>query len=177
MAKTKFSFKQKLEIKLPKVEGKAQTKKMQAAVNKAITRGAQKGATYVEKDLKAALDASISANVWSWPRATLRQNGSEAGTTRDIVDTGKLRNSLEIKASFSVTKVGFQINYKTPYAGLVHYGGVIKPYGNPNAADVLVPGRPWVQAIFEGTHGQPKFDIKTPFDKGISEVWSAQFGT
>lgn len=161
----KFTFKQKLEIKMPKVEGKAETKKMQMAVNKAITRGAQKGATYVEKSLKNALDASIDSQ-WSWIEGS-----------RDIVDTGRLKSSLQIKPIFSQTKVGFQVAYNTPYAAFVHYGGMIKPYGNQNAADVLIPARPWVQAVFEGTHGQPKFDLQTPFDRGISEIWSAQFGT
>lgn len=161
----KFTYSQKMEIKMPKIEGKAETKKMQMAVNKAITRGAQKGSTYVEASLRAALDASISSQ-WSWI------NGS-----RDIIDTGTLKGSLQLKTIFSKTKVGFQISYNTPYAAFVHYGGVIKPYGNKNAADVVIPGRPWVQAIFDGSHGQPKFDLQTPFDKGISEVWSAQFGT
>ena len=68
------------------------------------------------------------------------------------------------------------MQYNTPYAAFVHYGGMIKPYGNKNAADVLIPARPWVQAVFEGSHGQPKFDMRTPFDKGIGEAWSAQFG-
>ena len=60
MAKTKFSFSQKMEIKLPKVEGKIDTKKMKLAVNKAIVRGTQKGATYVEASLKEALNASLA---------------------------------------------------------------------------------------------------------------------
>lgn len=161
----KFTYSMKMEIGMPKVEGKADTKKMQMAVNKAITRGAQKGATYVEKGLRSALDKSISSQ-WGWIEGS-----------RDIIDTGKLKSSLQIKTIFNQTKVGFQIAYNTPYAAFVHYGGVIKPYGNPNAADVVIPGRPWVQAVFEGTNGQPKFDLRTPFDKGVSEVWSAQFGT
>ena len=138
----KFKFNQKLEIKMPKVEGKAETKKMQLAVNKAITRGAQKGATYVEKSLREALDASISSQ-WAWNEGT-----------RDIIDTGKLKSSLEIKSVFNQTKVGFQVSYNTPYAAFVHYGGMIKPYGNPNAADVVIPARPWVQAVFEGSNVQ-----------------------
>ena len=161
----KFKFSQKMEIKMPKIEGKAETKKMQMAVNKAISKGAQKGATYVEKGLRAALNASIDSQ-WAWT------NGA-----RDIVDTGKLKGSLEIKTNFSQTKVGFQIAYNTPYAAFVHYGGMIKPYGNKNAADVVIPARPWVQAVFEGSHGQPQYDIGKPFDQGISEAWSAQFGT
>lgn len=159
-----WKFDQKMEIKMPKIEGKADTKKMQAAVKRALSRGAQKGSSYVEKDLRIALDNSIGSN-WPWT------NGS-----RDIVDTGRLMNSLQIKTTFSQTKVGFQVIYRTPYAAFVHYGGMMKPYGNKNAADVLIPGRPWVQAVFEGTHGQPKFDIAKPFNRGISEAWTAQFG-
>ena len=61
----KFKFSQKLEIRMPKVQAKADTKKMQIAFNKAITKGAQKGATYVEADLKKALDNSMDTP-WSW---------------------------------------------------------------------------------------------------------------
>ena len=67
----------KLVIQMPKVDGKADTPKMKAAVNKALSKGAQKGATYVEKSLRTALDNSISSQ-WAWT------NGA-----RDIVDTGK----------------------------------------------------------------------------------------
>ena len=150
MASTRFKFDAKIEIQMPKVEGKADTKKMQLAINKALSKGAQKGATYMQKDLKGVLDASI--------------------TKYKAIDTGKLKNSLEIKAKFAQTKVGFEINYKTPHAAFVHYGGVMRPYGNPNAATVAIPGRPWISDALEG------FNLKTPFDKGIGEAWKAQFG-
>ena len=155
----------KMTIQMPKVKGKTDTPKMKAAVNKALSRGAQKGATFVEQSLRQALDTSISS-LWDWPTGS-----------RDIVDTGKLKGSLKIITKFGQTQVSFQVQYNTPYAAFVHYGGVMKPYGNMNAADVLVPARPWVQAVFEGSYGQPKFDMRTPFDRGISEAWSAQFGT
>ena len=150
MAATRFSFDAKIEIQMPKVDGKADTKKMQLAINKALSKGAQKGATYIQKSLKTALDTSI--------------------TKFEAIDTGKLKNSLEIRAKFSQTKVGFSIIYKTPYAAFVHYGGVMRPYGNPNAATVTIPGRPWISTALEG------FDLKTPFDRGIGEAWKAQFG-
>lgn len=35
----------------------------------------------------------IEAQKWGWPGTTKRKNGSEAGTTRDIVDLGGLRDS------------------------------------------------------------------------------------
>jgi len=146
-----WKFDAKIEIAMPKVEGKTDTPKMKAAVNKALSKGAQKGGTYVSKSLKGALDASI--------------------TSYDAIDTGRLRDSLEIRERFTQTKVGFSIIYKTPYAAFVHYGGVIQyPYGNRSAASVAIPGRPWVTKALE------TFDIRTPFDQGISEAWSAQFG-
>ena len=145
-----FNFKAKIEIQMPKVEGKIETAKMKAATNKALAKGAQRGATYVQQSLRGVLDASISSF--------------------GAVDTGALKNSLEIRPRFLQTKVGFTIIYKTPYAAFVHYGGVIQPYGNPNAASVTIPGRPWIDAALRG------YDIKTPFDRGISEAWSAQFG-
>ena len=150
MAKSQFNFDAKIEIQMPKVEGKADTKKMQMAINTALSKGAQKGATYVQKSLKTTLDDSI--------------------TRVGAVDTGKLKNSLDIRAKFSQTKVGFSIIYKTPYAAFVHYGGVIQPYGNPAAASVAIPGRPWIEMALKD------FDIRTPFDKGIGEAWKAQFG-
>lgn len=150
MARTQFNFDAKIEIQMPKVEGKADTKKMQMAIKTALSKGAQKGATYVQQSLRGALDQSIS-NVGA-------------------IDTGRLRDSLEIRAKFSQTKVGFSIIYKTPYAAFVHYGGVMRPYGNPNAATVAVPGRPWITSALEG------FDLRTPFDRGIGEAWKAQFG-
>ena len=150
MAKSQFNFDAKIEIQMPKVEGKADTKKMQLAINTALSKGAQKGATYVQKSLRTTLYDSI--------------------TRVGAVDTGKLKNSLDIRAKFSQTKVGFSIIYKTPYAAFVHYGGVIQPYGNPAAASVAIPGRPWVEMALKG------FDLRTPFDKGIGEAWKAQFG-
>ena len=95
---------------------------------------------------------------------------------RYIIDTVKLTSSLKLTAVFVHTKVSFQIQYRTPYAAFVHYGGVIKPYGNKNARDVLIPARPWVQAIVEGSYGQEKFDLKTPFDLGMSEAFAEAFG-
>lgn len=149
---------------MPKVEGKIETSKMRMAVNTALTKGAQKGATYVEKDLRIALNTAMDSQ-WQW-----------ISGSRDIVDTGKLKNSLRIVTNFAQTKVSFQVQYNTPYAAFVHYGGVMKPYGNKNAADVLVPARPWVQAVFEGSYGQKKFDMLKPFDQGVSEAWKSQFG-
>lgn len=58
----------------------------------------------------------------------------------DLIDTGRLRDSLQIIN----TGTSFDIRYSAPYAGLVHEGGYILPYGNQNAEKVFVPGRPWI---------------------------------
>lgn len=81
----------------------------------------------------------LEAVRWKWAdRVTVRQSGQVVGSPRDIVDTGKLRDSL------NVTDVGnthVRYEYQEDYAGLVHQGfdGVGKA-GQPEN----YPARPWV---------------------------------
>lgn len=172
----KFSYTTKYEILPPKVDLKGQTPKMRAAINKAITRGMQKATTYVSSGLKTALDGAMSSTTWSWPRETFRQNGDIAGTSRDIVDTGKLKNSLELKEAYGQTKSSITIKYGAPYAALMHYGGAIQPYGNKNANTVLIPGRPWITGVVKGENGFKKYDMVSDMQRGFEEVWTKQFG-
>ena len=97
----------------------------------------------IEQRLASALDAAISSPVWSW------EDGS-----RDIVDSGELKNSLNI------TWNGMRaiIRYDVPYAMLVHEGGYIQPYGNPNAERVYLPGRPWIRSTLLGGGPVPQFE-------------------
>ncbi len=164
MASTQWKYGAKLSVQMPKVEVKDNSPAMKKRVSKALSKGTQKGSAYVEKNLKIALDKAMTS-MWTWTEGS-----------RDIIDTGKLKNSLKLTAVFNQTKVSWQIQYRTPYAAFVHYGGVIKPYGNKNARDVLIPARPWVQAVMEGSHGQEKFDIKTPLDEGMAEAFATEFG-
>ena len=164
MASTQWKYGAKLSVQMPKVEVKDNSPAMKKRVSKALSKGTQKASAYVEKNLKAALDKAMTS-MWTWTEGS-----------RDIIDTGRLKNSLKLTAVFNQTKVSWQIQYRTPYAAFVHYGGVIKPYGNKNARDVLIPARPWVQAVMEGSYGQPKFDIKTPFDEGMAEAFATEFG-
>jgi hypothetical protein len=41
----------------------------------------------------------IETEMWEWPRQTVRQNGTVAGSPRDIVDTGELRDSYTIEVT------------------------------------------------------------------------------
>jgi len=174
MAKGKVNFgnvSSQLTFVPPKVDMKGQevTPKMKLAINKALVKGVQKGMTYVEAALRPALNASM-ASQWSWGV------GKAGAPSRDIIDTGALRDSLKLKTTFLQTKTKLDITYTQRYAAFVHYGGYIQHYGNKKASAVYIPGRPWVTAVLEGTHGQPKLDYATPFNAGIQEAWAAQFG-
>ncbi len=171
-----FDFSTKLEILPPKIDMKDNTPKMKRAMNAALVEGTIKAAAYVQRDLREALDKAMDSNIWAWGGNTLRKNGSMAGTVRDIVDTGKLRKSLLIKEKNLKTKTTLSIQYRTPYAALVHYGGVVVPYNNVNAGTVLVPARPWIEATLKGTHGITKFSMSKPMNDGFNEVWSRKFG-
>lgn len=172
----KFSYAQKLEIHPPKIDVKGKTDKEKAAINKAISKGVIKSVAYVQRDLKMALDKAIESSVWNWPNETQRVNGQVAGTKRDIVDTGKLKSSLELREQHGQRKSAIEIKYKAPYAAFVHYGGVVLPYGNRFASTVIVPERPWISATLQGTHGITKFNMTKPMNDGFLEVWNKQFG-
>lgn len=60
-----------------------------------------------------------------------------------LVDTGTLKNSLSI----NITNGEIDIQYSAPYAGLLHEGGYMLPYGNSSAEKVFVPGRPWINDV------------------------------
>lgn len=81
--------------------------------------------------MRAKLDAAMSSS-WGWIEGN-----------RDIIDTGELKDSLSITIGTS----GVEIKYDSEYAALVHYGGYIQPYGNPNADSVYLPARPWIDAV------------------------------
>ena len=171
-----FAFSTKLEILPPKIETKDNTPKMRRAMNSAIVEGTIKASAYVQRDLRIALNKSMDSSLWKWPGNTLRANGSTAGTSRNIVDTGKLRNSLVIGEKHLKTKTVLQIKYNSPYAALVHYGGAVLPYGNRNANTVLIPARPWVHDTLQGGNGIQKFSMSKPMNDGFNEVWTRRFG-
>lgn len=105
----------------------------------AIDQLMPKLATEIAKALDEALKAS-----WSW------STGS-----RDIYDTGALARSGKVVASDN----GIEVTYSAPYANIVHNGGYIQPYGNPNARPVYMPARPWVSSVLYGEGPYPQFDF------------------
>lgn len=97
-------------------------------------------------DLKAALDEAMNAMVWDWN-----------GETRDIVDTGALRDSG--KVIYDRSKKTLSINYDEEYAAIVHFGGVITSGLNPDVA-IVYPARPWITAVLEGGYSVERFNFE-----------------
>lgn len=90
--------------------------------------------------IKETLDYNMKAKQWPWPAFS-----STYGDTRDIVDKGNLLAKNFCKIDYKVR--GFNVvfgNRDTKYGPAVHYGAYIRPYGNPNARLVYLPGRPWI---------------------------------
>ena len=165
-----------ISFETPKLDLKGKTDKQKAAMKKALTRGMQNGMNRIETSLSQALDSAMQSNSWSWPGQTLRRNGSTAGTSRDIIDTGALMRSKRLKVDFKQTKASLSIRYTSPYAAMVHYGGYITPYGRPGRGAVSIQGRPWITATLQGTNGIPKFDSDGILNDAIKEAWAQQFG-
>lgn len=68
-----------------------------------------------------------------------------------LVDTGRLKNSLTVK----VTGEQLLVEYDCPYAGILHEGGYVHPYGNANAKKVYIPPRPWIVNALDNFDFQP----------------------
>jgi hypothetical protein len=86
----------------------------------------------------------LEAVKWAWAdRKTVRSSGQVVGSPRDIVDTGKLRDSLEV---MDMGNSHVRYEYGEDYAGLVHQGfDGAGQAGQP----VSYPARPWVVGAYE----------------------------
>lgn len=127
-----------------------------------IDAGVQKGNEIIQTRLAKALNDAMESSIWKWtPGVTTdRKNGESVESPRNIIDTGALQNSLR----FNTKGNSVDFAYREPYSRLVHYGGYIQPYGNPNAKKVYVPGRPWISSVLNGENGFEAFPFK--------EIWA-----
>lgn len=115
----------------------------------------------------ASQDIALEANRLL-PMAMRNSAWGFTGGRRDIVDTGVLMQSMDVK----MTSAGLQISYSEPYAALVHYGGYIQPYGNRNAELVYLPGRPWVDAVLTGNGPVESIDYDAIYRNAFSKIFS-----
>lgn len=80
---------------------------------------------------------TITSNIWNWTD----------GSTRDIVDTGQLRDSQTLDWQGRHTAI---FSWNTSYAAAVHHGAVLRNGGS-------MPARPWT------TFGMNEFDVLGTF--------------
>lgn len=129
----------RLYIVPPKVELKGKGKEAVAA-RLAVNKSLISATTDLESFLPTALWRAMRKVEYAWPAT-----GGIKGSPRTITDTGALGETLKLKSSFQKTRARIDISYTSPYAAFVYYGGAHKPYGNPNAATQILPGRPWIE--------------------------------
>ena len=89
------------------------------------------------------INFQIEDTKWTWPRETVRKNGSVVGSPRDIVDTGELKNSQFIEDVSDVYKV---IGYTADHAALVHEGYQIE---RNDGTVTDVPARRFIDTAIE----------------------------
>lgn len=117
--------------------------------SRAIKEAHSKALLLLAEDLELALGIAMEDKVWGW----------EYGDG-DIYDSGALRDSGRVVVSGD----SLQVFYGEEYAGIVHYGGYIFPYGNPNVI-IYMPGRPWIQSVILGGGPVPQFDMAGTYSK------------
>ncbi len=163
----------KESFKTPKSKVETNGKQARLAAAKALISGVQSGAQQIESALPSLLDKALDSTVWSWPRPTIRENGTIAGGTRSITDTGRLKASGRVKVKFLQTKTLFTIAYSAPYATLVHEGGYVLPYGDATRNPTYIPGRPWISAVLSGNNSSVEYlDIESFMATSIANEFS-----
>lgn len=104
---------------------------------------------------------AMNSSVWVWPRQSKRGIGGSSlsevakewkrkafntGSPRDINDSGNLIASMDYQKS------GNQVSWiwSAAYAAAVHDGAWVYPWQNEKARKVLLPARPWTEAVLFG---------------------------
>lgn len=95
--------------------------------------------------LDVELKEQIKAVKWSWPNQTRRRNGSTAGTTRDIVDTGKFLRSQR-RDYPDATTLRFIWDAKSDRGFM--YAGIILT-GYTTSTGKAMPPRNWIKPALD----------------------------
>jgi hypothetical protein len=132
-------------------------------------KAAEGAAKLVFPELNSAFQDALGSKVWSWPRATIRSNGQEVGSPRNIVDTGILKasNSFQISGTLGTFK------WTAGYAAAAHYGANIYPWGDKSRPKVNLPARPWTSAVLGTINygGIEPYDYRSQFKAAFISAW------
>ncbi len=120
-------------------------------------RASEKAARAIFQVLNARFQAALAAPVYDWRSGitTVRSNGQEVGSPRNIVDTGLLRQS---NTGPEIDGLRAKFRWRVPYAAAVHEGAQL-------SNGTLLPGRPWTGAVLgtEPVSGIEPFDYRGAF--------------
>lgn len=139
-------------VTLPKVDVKVKSDVSFRQIEKKLQQVNELAVQYMREEIEKALNEIMAANIW------------ESGN--DLIDTGELMNSLEVAVNGDTVTM----SYTADYASLVHYGGYIQPYGNSKVEKVYIPGRPWVQAVVDGTAGTTPIDLSAIYNRAFKQI-------
>lgn len=133
-------------------------------------KAAETAARIVFPELNSAFQDALGSKVWSWPRTTIRSNGQEAGSPRNIVDSSDLKQSN----SFTVSGTLGTFKWGIGYATAVHYGASIYPWGDKDRPKVNLPPRPWTSAVLGTINigGIEPYDYRSEFKAAFIAAWS-----
>ena len=133
-------------------------------------KAAETAARIVFPELNSAFQDALGSRVWSWPRTTIRSNGQEVGSPRNIVDTSDLKQSN----SFTVSGTLGTFKWAVGYATAVHYGASIYPWGDKDRPKVNLPPRPWTSAVLGTINigGIEPYDYRSEFKAAFIAAWS-----
>ena len=113
----------------------ATPKKLDTSVfSKAVAKATQE----LVNRLSAEYTSEISSDKWDWVD----------GQTRDIVDTGRLRASQNVR---QVSDTEFEFSWPVDYAAQVHEGTKLKGGGE-------WPARPWTRTALENVDAKSYFE-------------------
>lgn len=126
----------------------------------------EKAAAAVFQILNARFQAALAAPVYSWPRQTIRKDGSVAGSPRNIIDQGNSGGILGSNTGPEINGLRVRYTWRVPHAAAVHEGYVTEK-------GTLVPARPWTGAVLgtEPVSGIEPFDYRQAF----KTIWLAKF--
>jgi phage gpG-like protein len=173
---SRSSFSAKLKVESPDLRRKGNLDKAyRTALVKALSNSTRK----VDSQVKEAMQANMNSVIWSWPRETNRKSGGIVGSPRDIIDTGNLASRNYVRISYTTRGASITVGNNSPYAGIVHFGGYITPYGDRSKRPVFIPGRPWI-GVAIGTasvsSGGVTVDWRAEIQKElVKEMQSASF--
>lgn len=100
----------------------------------------------LEKEYKKVISKALRDVIKLIDAELIRAIESRGWESGPIIDSGELLRSSRVERSGDVIRLLNDV----PYAALIHYGGYVQPYGNPNARPVYIPGRPWIEGVLKG---------------------------